>query len=193
MKGNLNERLRDLLRLASEPSGKELEQAQVRALTEALDWVESQLEKAQVKAAAAQIVAETQAEELERQDREHAEESTKLHSSLEAALRVNATQAEDLERLRATLNAIALLLGVEDSETGWAKIREMKGRLTKQAAVIKAAKKHIDEHPWHKSPTCEALSAALDALTTETRDKPIHIEANPYMAVEHTETGEREP
>jgi hypothetical protein len=123
-------------------------EAQVRALTEALDWAESQLEKAQVKAAAAQIVAETQAEKLD-------------------GLR----RAEDVWRQNQAYDAD--------------RANRAEAQLTKQAAVIEALEDELlslkDWNAW-----CEKHAD----LSTETRDKPIHIEANPYMAVEHSETGE---
>jgi hypothetical protein len=104
-------------------------------------------------------------------------ENEKLREKLTA-------QAEELERLRAEMDPNS-----EGTLAFYAS--QYKYERDKQAAVIEAVRAWAIDN---SDANTDALLTAYDALTTpETRDKPIHIEANPYMAVEHSETGEQEP
>ena len=101
------------------------------------------IEALQIKLAAALVVAETQAEEL-----------IKLEDALEVAARENHAQAEELREWWAASPATNPY--------------ELLQLLIKQSAVVDAAKAHRIAADVELFTTWDALTDALDVLTTDT-------------------------
>jgi hypothetical protein len=134
------------------------------------------LEQAQVKVAAAQIVAETQAEELAelRRQRDAYDDEAGRHAERRAELEAQlTTQAKELERLRAERFAVARVLDDEEAQLALErKLRMRIGGLTQAVGQMEPGQREfclaaLDEWLDYMM----ALRERLDALSTETGER----------------------